>query len=136
MSGAVALGVDVADRLLADVVPGEAADDLLRPRAGVGEHENERAIAEVEFRADLLDLDRRKMWGSRARSSRGLATPAAALYSTSSSLTAKDRIDCTIVIALTTVAVPTLAFSSSARKRVTRFGVSSRTPYSPRRGRM
>lgn len=55
-------------------------------------------------------------------------TLAAALYSTSSSLTANDRIDCTIVIAFTIVAVPTPDFSSSARNRVRRLGVSSRTP--------
>jgi hypothetical protein len=33
VSGAVALGVLVADRVLADVAPGEAADDLLGPWA-------------------------------------------------------------------------------------------------------
>jgi hypothetical protein len=59
---------------------------------------------------------------------RGFVTLAAALYSTSSSLTAKLRIDCTIVMAFTTIATPTPARSSSARNRVSRFGVSSRTP--------
>jgi hypothetical protein len=53
----VALGVDIADRLLADVVPAEAADDFLRTRAGVGQDGDERAIPQVELPADLLDLD-------------------------------------------------------------------------------
>ncbi len=54
----------------------------------------------------------------------------------SSSATAKLRIDWMIAIDLRTVAAPTPAFSSSSRKRVRRFGVSSRTPYSPSRGMM
>jgi hypothetical protein len=33
----MALGVAVADRALADVLPGEPADDLFGPRTGVGE---------------------------------------------------------------------------------------------------
>jgi hypothetical protein len=56
-ANAVALGVAVTDCALADVLPGEAADDLLGPRAGVGEQRDERAVTRArELVADLFDF--------------------------------------------------------------------------------
>jgi len=60
VAGAVALGVDVADRVLADVALGEAADDLLGPGSGVREDGDESAVAQLELSADRLDLGRQE----------------------------------------------------------------------------
>jgi hypothetical protein len=57
MPGPAALGIDVADRLLADVVPGEAADDLLGSGPAVGQCGDEGAVSEVsELDADSFDV--------------------------------------------------------------------------------
>ena len=89
MPGAVALDVVVADRVLADVAPREAADDLLGPGSGVREDRDEGAVAQVELRADRPDLGRQEDVRLARPLVTGFVTPAAALCSTSSSLTAK-----------------------------------------------
>jgi hypothetical protein len=110
-----------SDRLLADVVPSQATDDLLWSGPAVGECGDEGAVSEVsELDADSFDVLREEDVRLAGALVARLGDAGRRLYSMSSSLTASDRIDCTIVIALTIVAVPTPHFSSSARNRVRR----------------
>ncbi len=100
--------------LLADVGPREAADDLLRARAR-GRRGSKTSVASRSWSvAPICSTSAgRKMCGSQPDWSRGLVTKAAALYSTSCSLTAKLRIDYfDDRHRLTTVAVPTPARSA------------------------
>src|SRR5262249_35355870 len=60
VTGAIALRVDVADRLVADVAPGEPADHLFGTGAAVCKRGDERGVTELEVRADLLDLGRQE----------------------------------------------------------------------------
>ncbi len=125
----MAFGVDVPDRLLADVAPGEPAEDLFGSRPGVGEHGYECPIAElVELGADLLYLcgqeDARLSLPFVARLPHRRGGDVLDHFS----LIANEMIDCTILIALATVAGPTPARSSSSRNRVSRSSGAAPTP--------
>jgi hypothetical protein len=64
----VAFGVDVANRLLADVSPGEAADDFLGPGPEYASTDTRVRSRKSSFARIVSTSVGRKMCGSRARS--------------------------------------------------------------------